>query len=63
MERNTTVTKRLCKQVMEDTIKGKDYSSEYHFIFNVVVIDRRNNKDCDTGQFELAYKQVKLVNT
>ena len=23
MERNTTVTKRLCKEVMEDTIKGK----------------------------------------
>jgi tubulin monoglycylase TTLL3/8 len=23
MERNTTVTKRLCKNVMEDTIKGK----------------------------------------
>ncbi|XP_003383995.2 PREDICTED: tubulin monoglycylase TTLL3-like [Amphimedon queenslandica] len=46
MEKSTAVTKKLCKQVMEDTIK--------------VVIDRKNNRDCDIGAFELAYKQAKL---
>lgn len=26
--------------------------------FITVVVDRRENKDCDTGGFELVYKQV-----
>lgn len=43
MSYSSSVTTRLCKQVMEDTIK--------------VVIDYRENKNADTGQFELAYKQ------
>ncbi|XP_012541094.2 tubulin glycylase 3A isoform X2 [Monomorium pharaonis] len=43
MSYSTSVTTRLCRQVMEDTIK--------------VVIDFREDKNADTGNFELAYKQ------
>ncbi|KAK2584804.1 hypothetical protein KPH14_007117 [Odynerus spinipes] len=43
MSYSSSVTTRLCKQVMEDTIK--------------VVVDYRENKNADTGHFELAYKQ------
>ncbi|XP_025267487.1 tubulin glycylase 3A isoform X1 [Camponotus floridanus] len=43
MSYSTSVTTRLCRQVMEDTIK--------------VVIDFREDKTTDTGGFELAYKQ------
>ncbi|XP_020290442.1 tubulin glycylase 3A-like isoform X2 [Pseudomyrmex gracilis] len=43
MSYSTSVTTRLCRQVMEDTIK--------------VVIDLREDKNADTGGFELAYKQ------
>ncbi|XP_076765431.1 tubulin glycylase 3A isoform X2 [Xylocopa sonorina] len=43
MSYSSRVTTRLCRQVLEDTIK--------------VVIDHREDKDADTGQFELAYKQ------
>ncbi|XP_011641876.1 tubulin glycylase 3A-like isoform X2 [Pogonomyrmex barbatus] len=43
MSYSTSVTKRLCQQVMEDTLK--------------VVIDFREDKNADTGDFELAYRQ------
>ncbi|XP_050488787.1 tubulin glycylase 3A-like isoform X1 [Bombus huntii] len=43
MSYSSKVTTRLCRQVLEDTIK--------------VVIDYREDKNVDTGQFELAYKQ------
>ncbi|XP_076241622.1 tubulin glycylase 3A-like [Calliopsis andreniformis] len=43
MSYSSKVTTRLCRQVLEDTIK--------------VVIDFREDKNADTGQFELAYKQ------
>ncbi|XP_014598240.1 PREDICTED: tubulin glycylase 3A-like isoform X1 [Polistes canadensis] len=43
MSYSSSVTTRLCRQVMEDTIK--------------VVVDYKENKNADTGQFELAYKQ------
>ncbi|CAH1396292.1 unnamed protein product [Nezara viridula] len=43
MSPTTSVTARLCPQCLEDIIK--------------VVIDRRSNKDADTGMFELAYRQ------
>ncbi|XP_015606917.1 tubulin glycylase 3A [Cephus cinctus] len=43
MNYTTSVTTRLCRQVMEDTIK--------------VVIDFREDKNADTGEFELAYRQ------
>ena len=33
----------------------------YLIILDVVVVDRREDKDCDTGRFELAYKQVREV--
>nr|KAF7439384.1 hypothetical protein H0235_001775 [Vespula pensylvanica] len=52
MSYSSSVTTRLCRQVMEDTIKGNDV----HFAMYVVV-DYRENKNADTGQFELAYKQ------
>ncbi|XP_025106336.1 tubulin glycylase 3C-like isoform X4 [Pomacea canaliculata] len=43
MEASTSVTAKLCHKVLDDTIK--------------VVIDRRSDKNCDVGSFELAYKQ------
>ncbi|KMQ98084.1 tubulin--tyrosine ligase-like protein 8 protein [Lasius niger] len=43
MSYSTSVTTRLCRQVMEDTIK--------------VVVDFREDKNANTGDFELAYKQ------
>ncbi|XP_015428513.1 PREDICTED: tubulin glycylase 3A-like [Dufourea novaeangliae] len=43
MSYSSKVTTRLCRQVLEDTIK--------------VVIDFREDKNADTGQFELAYRQ------
>ncbi|KAL5515303.1 hypothetical protein EMCRGX_G000454 [Ephydatia muelleri] len=46
MESSTMVTARMCREVLEDTVK--------------VVIDRRDDKQCSTGNFELAYKQPKL---
>lgn len=43
MSYSTSVTTRLCRQVMEDTIK--------------VMVDFREDKNADTGDFELVYKQ------
>lgn len=43
MSNSSAVTTRLCRQVMEDVIK--------------VVIDFREDKNAETGQFELSYKQ------
>ncbi|XP_011877218.1 PREDICTED: tubulin glycylase 3A-like isoform X2 [Vollenhovia emeryi] len=43
MSYSTSVTTRLCRQVMEDAIK--------------VVVDYREDKNADTGDFELAYRQ------
>ncbi|XP_078270201.1 tubulin tyrosine ligase 3-like isoform X3 [Rhinoraja longicauda] len=43
MSASTSVTATLCSSVQDDTIK--------------VVVDRKNEKTCDTGQFELLYKQ------
>lgn len=43
MSYSTSVTTRLCRQVMEDTIK--------------VIVDFREDKNANTGDFELAYKQ------
>ncbi|KAL9959524.1 hypothetical protein ACROYT_G032852 [Oculina patagonica] len=40
---STAVTKKLCAQVLEDTMK--------------VVLDRREDKNCETGRYELAFKQ------
>ncbi|OAD61024.1 Tubulin glycylase 3A [Eufriesea mexicana] len=43
MSYSSKVTTRLCRQVLEDTIK--------------VIVDYREDKNADTGHFELAYKQ------
>lgn len=40
---STPVTERLCRNVLEDTLK--------------VVLDKRDDKDSDTGRFELAFKR------
>lgn len=44
---STPVTEILCRNVIEDTLK--------------VVLDRRENKLCDTGRFELAFKRPYVV--
>ncbi|OAF69104.1 hypothetical protein A3Q56_03139 [Intoshia linei] len=47
MSYSTSVTAKLCPIVLEDVIK--------------VVLDRRQDKNCSTGGFELAYKQVPVA--
>ena len=67
MGASTTVTRKLCANVIEDTMKGTkpllDSNDRfpygmYSIIFVIVVLDRKEDKNCDTGRFELAFKQV-----
>lgn len=44
---STAVTKKLCAQVLEDTMK--------------VVLDKRDDKNCETGRYELAFKQPQVA--
>lgn len=46
MAPSTSITARLTSNVLEDIFK--------------VVLDRRESKHCDTGQFELLFKQVQI---
>ena len=36
-------------------------SYDYSFSSSTVVLDRRENRSCETGKFELAFKQVSLT--
>ncbi|XP_033644540.1 tubulin monoglycylase TTLL3-like [Asterias rubens] len=47
MGATTEITEQLCHDVIEDTMK--------------VVLDRRHDKNCDTGKFELAFKQHQVT--
>lgn len=46
MSRSTNVTKRLCKEVQEDVMK--------------VVLDRRRDKNCETGKFTRIFRQQSI---
>ena len=75
MSASTMITRKLCANVIEDTMKGgiKFFAFLYFTFFSArhsvthtescslslaVVLDRRDDKNCDTGRFELAFKQV-----
>ena len=46
MSATTEITEKMCRDVIEDTMK--------------VVLDRKYDRNCDTGQFELCFKQVRI---
>ncbi|XP_072026356.1 LOW QUALITY PROTEIN: tubulin tyrosine ligase 3-like [Amphiura filiformis] len=47
MGATSDVTEKMCYDVIEDTMK--------------VVLDRKYDKNCDTGDFELAFKQISVA--
>ena len=46
MGATSPITEQLCADVIEDTMK--------------VVLDRKHDKNCDTGRFEILYKGVSI---
>lgn len=91
MARSTSVTRRLCKAVQEDTLKGEIHtftrtahqthsqhttptltpaltlnsllSCHWNLLSMslAVILDRRVDKNCDVGDFEFVYKQVRVL--
>jgi tubulin monoglycylase TTLL3/8 len=64
MASTTSITARMCAQCLEDCVKGRNNQEKvlillhiFLTIFFVVIVDRRANRNADTGMFEMVYRQ------